>query len=246
MKAIKEILSGKELPRRGERGFTLVELLIVLAILAVLAAVVIPNVTGMFGRGASQAYDTDLETIQMSAATFFFDVHAGYDSATDRWQDTTFPDGAHRYPTETAAASLLYSEVSNPVTIDDKYTVFRILDATDSPATDATDADIQAAAIWVGLLVNSPADGTGGGSTDRDGACVLTGEKGPYLNGIPDSAMAGNNYNGPATGGSYCWIVGQDGKVYGVSQVTWATDPDDTGPMVAGTYWCHGFNGTYP
>ena len=146
--------------------------------------------------------------------------------------------------TITADASDLYPEIGNPVTIDDKYTVFRVLEASDD--SDAEDADIQNAAIWVGLLVNSPADGTAGGSTDRDAACVITGEKGPYLNGIPESAMAGNTYNGPATGGSYCWVVGQDGKVYGVSQVTWTVDPDGAGPMAAGTYWCVGFNGTYP
>ncbi len=56
MKSVKTILSGK-LPKRGEKGFTLVELLIVLAILAVLAAVVIPSVTGMFGRGSEQALE---------------------------------------------------------------------------------------------------------------------------------------------------------------------------------------------
>jgi prepilin-type N-terminal cleavage/methylation domain-containing protein len=242
MKAIKEILNGKGLPRRGEKGFTLVELLIVLAILAVLAAVVIPNVTGMFGRGASQAYDTDLETIQMACATFFFDIHAGHTGSS--WADSDIVDGSHCYPTRYATASDLYIEVGNPVTIDDKYTVFRVLEASDD--SDAEDADIQNAAVWVGLLVNSPTDGTAAGSTDRDVAAPLTGEKGPYLNGIPDSAMAGNTYNGPDIGGSYCWIVGQDGKVYGVSEVTWTVDPDGAGPMAAGTYWCHGFNGTYP
>ncbi len=90
-----------KLPKRGEKGFTLVELLIVLAILAVLAAVVIPNVTGMFGRGAEQAYDTDLETIQMSASTFYFDIHNGPD--VTGW---TVGDGtdAHLYPTSDGAA----------------------------------------------------------------------------------------------------------------------------------------------
>jgi prepilin-type N-terminal cleavage/methylation domain-containing protein len=232
MKLMKDILSGKGLPKRGEQGFTLVELLIVLAILAVLAAVVIPNVTGMFGRGAEQAYDTDLKTIQMAASTFYFDVHAGYNATSDKWADSDQTAGAHYYPTSLAAPSdhVLYLDTS--AEDSDNPGNYRVNERTDTST--AEDADIQAAAIWMGLLVNTPAAGASGGSTDRDGVAPLTGEKGPYINELPDSAMATDSYNGvPSPGGTYCWIVGENGVVYGVYQK-------------AANEWYAGFSGSYP
>lgn len=39
-------------PRRGERGFTLVELTVVLLVTAVVLAIIYPNLSGLFGRGA--------------------------------------------------------------------------------------------------------------------------------------------------------------------------------------------------
>ncbi|MCX6000610.1 MAG: type II secretion system protein [Chloroflexi bacterium] len=62
-------------PRRSQSAFTLIEVLVVLAIMAVLAAVVIPSVRGSFSRGAEQAYETDRRTLQTVVETYFQEAH---------------------------------------------------------------------------------------------------------------------------------------------------------------------------
>jgi len=49
---------------RGERGFTLVELLVVLAVLAILIAIVVPNLAGITGGARRSAAETELDTVQ--------------------------------------------------------------------------------------------------------------------------------------------------------------------------------------
>jgi len=50
--------------RHGQKGFTLIELLIVVAILGIVAGVVIPNATAYFGRGKTEAMQTEKDTVQ--------------------------------------------------------------------------------------------------------------------------------------------------------------------------------------
>lgn len=60
--------------KRGEKGFTLVEIIIVLAVLAVLAAVVIPNVTGFLGRGKARGWDADRGILQAAVDSYRTDI----------------------------------------------------------------------------------------------------------------------------------------------------------------------------
>ncbi len=61
---------------RKQGGFTLVEILIVLAVLGILAAVVVPNLTGFLGRGKDRSYTADQNTLQSAVNAYYTDTLA--------------------------------------------------------------------------------------------------------------------------------------------------------------------------
>lgn len=179
-----------------ETGFTLVELLIVLAILSALAAVVVPTVGSIYRRAAQDVWTTDKNTIQTSVALFYYDIHK-YDS-TKGWNEATGVDG-HYYP----------CAIGQP----NSSSITDLLIAANHDANPQNYfKDGKNGAIWMGLLVNSPGSADATDPETPRGSSPLASEKGPYLAELPQSCNANNGGNS----GGYTWVITYDGTIYGL------------------------------
>ncbi|OGN95834.1 MAG: hypothetical protein A2Y89_01905 [Chloroflexi bacterium RBG_13_51_18] len=93
-------------------GFTLVELLIVVAILGVLSAVVLPNVIGLADEGQVEASKAELVTVQTAMDTMMAKNHITTVTVTSGTSNmSSFPTGNGLFPTylRTANTKGVYS-----------------------------------------------------------------------------------------------------------------------------------------
>ena len=67
---------------RGEKGFTLIEILTVVAILGVLAAIVIPNVVKFMNEGKEEAKLAEMHNLQTSVLALLVDADVHFLDAT--------------------------------------------------------------------------------------------------------------------------------------------------------------------
>jgi general secretion pathway protein G len=79
--------------RSGEGGFTLVELLIVIVILGILAAIVVLAIGGLKGSSQSAACKAELTTIETAQDAYFASSNPNvYANGAQLWQGAGDPD----------------------------------------------------------------------------------------------------------------------------------------------------------
>lgn len=203
-------MSTKKQRRNKNQGFTLIEVMVVTALLAIMAAVAVPNLIGVVSSGRDSAIKEDQRRIDQAVDSFTSDLHAGPDG-TPRWGAGS---NGRWYPTRTGLPGQL--ELSTSLYDSKQMKNPRVDKFAPGAGTGgaAETTDISGGIIWIGLLVNPAQGSSPGAENEATGAAhPLAGEIGGYLKDISESASEANadadlTINGSGYGrGFYTWVL---------------------------------------
>ncbi len=111
--------------RKKERGFTLVELLIVVVILSILAAVIIPQLTGSTDDARVSALDTNLSSMRSSVEIYYVQHKNLYPGTIRTHKVGAAAPVAHTSAKDALLKQLLFYSDENGNTADTRTSVFK-------------------------------------------------------------------------------------------------------------------------
>ena len=85
----------QKLTKKNEKGFTLIELMIVIAIIGILAAIAIPNFISYRRRSYNSAANSDVKNAYTSAQAYFIDHPTGDMNSTTKLVSAGFRQTAN-------------------------------------------------------------------------------------------------------------------------------------------------------
>ena len=222
----------------GQRGFTLIELIVVIAILGTLSAIAVPLVTSYLSNSKARAYDAEQSKIQ-AAVNLYYSAKG----------NSRFI-GKRVYPVlgkDQTSKSSLNTQTSTLNMIDDRLPFNTSTAGLWSPNGGTEGADLAATSVWVDDSTDGVRDiGSSAGSADswntievtRSGSTYYVDPRyylidfdvlvtGGFLQDVPNTASEDNKPVGSTNtyGGSYIWYVDDRGTVKSL----YKEFPDTTG-----------------